>query len=55
MRTLKAAWQRIAGKRAYRPGTLYKAHRRQWLAIGVGDAFNISLRYGYDNVAWGRW
>lgn len=43
---------------AGRPGDFYKAHRLRfttWQAVKPWDALNISLRYGYDNVAWGRW
>lgn len=46
--------RRLFGKR-YRPGDLYKAHRSRWQPVGLRDALNISLIYGYNNVAWGRW
>lgn len=58
--------RRLFGKPAYtrrlpgagRPGDLYRTHRPRWQAwqpVDVLDALNISLRYGFDNVAWGRW
>lgn len=48
----------LFGKRSYRPGDFYKAHRLRWQTwqpVKPWDALNISLRYGYDTVAWGRW
>lgn len=29
--------------------------KRNWQAVGVIDALNISLRYGFKAVAWGKW
>lgn len=32
-----------------------KAKRQRWQAVSVIDALNISLRYGFRAVVWGRW
>lgn len=52
---MRRIWRRFTGKPAYRPGTLYRAHRQQWQPVGVLDALSISLHYGFEAVAWGRW
>lgn len=45
----------LTGKRGYRPGDYYKAHRPIFQPVKPWDALSISLRYGYNNVVWGRW
>lgn len=52
---MKWLLMRLFGKRPYKAGTLYKAHRRRWQPVQPGDAINISMRYGFDQVVWGRW
>lgn len=51
---MKRLIRRLFGKR-YRPGDLYRAHRQQWQPVKPWDALSISLRYGFEAVAWGRW
>lgn len=29
--------------------------KRGWREVSLHDALNISLRYGFKAVAWGRW
>lgn len=52
---MKRLLRRLSGRPTYRPGDLYRAHRQQWQPVGLRDALNISLIYGFENVAWGRW